>query len=264
NLVINARDAMPHGGKLTIQTANVELDERSAALHGSMVPGAYVLLTVNDTGCGMDEVTKQRLFEPFFTTKEVGKGTGLGLSTAYGIVEQSGGRIEVSSELGQGSTFEIYLPRVADASGPRRRTHDSERPPVGNETILLVEDDQAVRALATRILRAAGYAVLAAAGGAEAVQTFETHAGEIALLLTDVVMPQMSGKQLAETLSQLHPSLRVLYMSGYTDNAIQRHGALEPGTMFIGKPFDAKDLTRKVRDVLDAGVPDTAPPQDTG
>ncbi len=251
NLAVNARDAMPDGGKLTIETANVVLDEAYTARHAGATPGPHVMLAVTDSGVGMDEATRNRVFEPFFTTKGPGKGNGLGLSTVYGIVKQSGGSIYVYSEVGQGTTFKVYLPRdespVASAARPAPEAAGSVR----GETILLVEDDAATRDVARRILSGAGYEVLVAAGGAEGLQAAARHAGTIHLLLTDVVMPQMSGKVLAERMAQVRPGITVLYMSGYTDNAIVHHGVLDPGTLFVGKPFSQADLLAAVRAALD-------------
>jgi two-component system, cell cycle sensor histidine kinase and response regulator CckA len=258
NLVVNARDAMPHGGKLTIETANVEIDEEYASRHVAVTPGPHVQLVVTDTGCGMDEQTKARIFEPFFTTKDKGKGTGLGLSTVYGIVKQSGGNIWVYSEPGHGTTFRIYLPREPSATATAVKAPAVLMPATGTETVLVVEDEQALRKVASRSLAAAGYTVLAAADGDEALRTAAQHAGDIHLLLTDVVMPRMNGRALAQELSKTRPKLKVVYMSGYTDNAIVHHGVLDAGTHFIGKPFTATDLTRKVREVLDSGPPDGA------
>jgi two-component system cell cycle sensor histidine kinase/response regulator CckA len=255
NLVVNARDAMPAGGKLTIETSNVEIDEEHAARHVAVDPGSYVQLAVTDTGSGMDEQTKARIFEPFFTTKEKGKGTGLGLSTVYGIVRQSGGNIWVYSEPGLGTTFKIYFPR--DFSTMARDTRPPptvSRRPTGGETILVVEDEEALRNVARRALDAAGYEVLIAADGNEAIRTAAENRGNIHLLVTDVVMPRMSGNVLAQDLSRTRPALKVLYMSGYTDDAIVHHGVLDAGTHFLAKPFTGADLVRKVREVLDGGV----------
>ncbi len=255
NLVVNARDSMPSGGTLTLETSSVELDEQYAARHVAMKPGVYVVLAISDTGCGMDDATQRRLFEPFFTTKEKGKGTGLGLSTAYGIIKQSGGDIVVYSELGVGTTVKVYLPRVSDEPVATRSSRAPAGPLVGAETVLVVEDEEAVRNLTSRILRAAGFKVLVASNGEEALQVFERHTGDIQLLVTDVVMPRMSGRQLVARLHVARPALRVLYMSGYTDSAILQHGVLAPGTKFIGKPFNAPDLVRKAREALDDDSP---------
>jgi PAS domain S-box-containing protein len=256
NLVVNARDAMPTGGKLTIETCNVDLDEEYAARHVATKPGAYVRLVVSDTGCGMDAATQARVFEPFFTTKEKGKGTGLGLSTVYGIVKQSGGNIWVYSEPGQGTTFKIYLPRVFSAEKTVTGSRLAAVPDraTGTETILVVDDEKAIRHIAKGILGAAGYTVLTAAAASNALLTSKAHQGKIHLLLTDVVMPHVSGRALAESLAVARPGIKVLYMSGYTDDAIVHHGTLDPGTHFIGKPFSGADLTKKVREVLDSGM----------
>jgi PAS domain S-box-containing protein len=249
NLAINARDAMPGGGKLTISTANVTLDEDYATQHSDITPGEFVLLSVADNGCGMDEETRNRVFEPFFTTKEKGKGTGLGLATVYGIVRQSGGNILIYSEPDLGSTFKVYLPRVDAAPSKTQRPLPVEA--IGHETVLIVEDEDGVRRLAKRILKAAGYQVLTAANGGEALLLCEQSSTDIHLLLTDVVMPQMSGKQLTERLALIRPEMKVLYMSGYTDDAIVHHGVLASGIRFIGKPFTGAALTTKVREALD-------------
>ena len=260
NLVVNARDAMPKGGKLTIETRNVDLDEEYAARHVAVKPGRYVQFAVSDTGCGMDAATQTRIFEPFFTTKEKGKGTGLGLSTVYGIVKQSGGNIWVYSEPGRGTTFKIYLPR--DLSSSKRVTGSRlaavPTPSTGTETIVVAEDEEAMRNIAKRILGEAGYTVLTAATASDALLTCEAHQGKVHLLLTDVVMPQMSGRVLAERLVLARPGIKVIYMSGYADDAILHHGTLAPGTHFIGKPFSAADLTKKVREVLDSDVANPA------
>lgn len=251
NLVVNARDAMPQGGKLTIETSNVEIDEECAADHEAVSPAPFVQITVTDTGCGMDEQTQARLFEPFFTTKERGKGTGLGLPTAYGIVKQSGGNIWVYSEPGMGTTLVIHLPRDLAATAAIARSPGMATLVPGTETILIVEDEEALLEVARRSLEAAGYTVLSALAGDEALTIAAQHAGEIQLLLTDVIMPQMSGPALAQELVRARPQLEVLYMSGYTDDAIVHHGMLEAETQFISKPFVGADLARKVRQVLD-------------
>ncbi|HEX5706087.1 MAG TPA: response regulator [Pyrinomonadaceae bacterium] len=252
NLAVNARDAMPEGGKLTVETQNVYLDEAYARQHLSVVPGPYVMLAVSDTGTGMDAETQARIFEPFFTTKEVGKGTGLGLSTVYGIVKQSGGNIYVYSEVGNGTTFKIYLPLVSEESEANEQFLAEPARERRTETILLVEDEESVRTLLLETLEAEGYTVLAASGGREALRVCAGHAGPIHLLLTDVVMPEMSGRQLVERLNEKCAGAKVLYMSGYTDNAIVRHGVLEPGVSFLQKPFTPAAVIRKVREVLDA------------
>jgi PAS domain S-box-containing protein len=252
NLAVNARDAMPQGGKLTIETANVYLDEHYVKRHTSILPGNYVMLAVSDTGCGIDAETQVRMFEPFFTTKEQGKGTGLGLSTVYGIVKQSGGNIWVYSEVGKGTTIKIYLPRV-DEVVVREETHDAATEmPQGRETVLLTEDEEQVRQMIRMILEMNGYHVLEATSGKEALAIYKEHEGQINLIMTDVVMPEMSGRELAQSLEVLHPGIKVLYMSGYTDDAIVRHGLLYQEIAFLQKPFTPEALMRKVREVLDA------------
>jgi len=251
NLVVNARDAMLDGGSLTIETSNVELDDEYALHHVGMTPGPHVRFTVADTGCGIDEETKARIFEPFFTTKQKGRGTGLGLSTVYGIVQQSGGNIIVHSELGRGTTFEVHLPRHSSERAIPGEAEEVRVRAMGSETVLVVDDEAAIRKIARRSLEAAGYTVLTAASGDEALETAAQYEGEIHLLLTDVVMPRMGGRVLAEALLKARPTLEVLYMSGYTDDAILQHGVLQAGTHFIAKPFGGNQLTRKVRDVLD-------------
>jgi PAS domain S-box-containing protein len=254
NLVVNARDAMPKGGKLTIETSNVQLGEEFADSHMSVPPGHYVMLAVSDSGCGMDAQTQARVFEPFFTTKEVGKGTGLGLATVYGIVKQSEGSIWVYSELGRGTTFKIYLPFVDAGVFEVAAGIETGELARGAETVLLVEDEEAVREMATEILRDCGYHVLEAQHPKEALTLAAEYDGEIHLMLTDVVMPLMSGRELAEQLMPLRPDMRVLYMSGYTDDAIVHHGVLEEGTAFIAKPFSIDSLALKLRETLDATV----------
>jgi two-component system cell cycle sensor histidine kinase/response regulator CckA len=252
NLVVNSRDAMPQGGRLTVETADVELDAAYASRHFSVPPGPYVMLAVSDTGEGMDEQTRSRVFEPFFTTKGPGKGTGLGLATVYGIVKQSGGDIQLYSEPGRGTAFKIYLPRVAQVSA---EVDDTTSPSAavarGDETVLLVEDEPEVRDLAREILEVSGYTVLQACDPLEAVVMAERHPGPIHLLLTDVIMPRQSGRALVERLRPLRPEMQVLYMSGYTNEAIVRHGVLDPDTLFIQKPFTPDALGHRVRAALD-------------
>ncbi len=250
NLAVNARDAMTSGGNLTIETANVELDEEYAHAHISVIPGRYVMLSITDSGVGIPQEIKEKIFEPFFTTKE--KGTGLGLSTVYGIVKQSGGNIWVYSEAGHGTTFKIYLPRVEEELDILQGRKETDSLPRGSETVLLVEDEQSVKSLANRILRLQGYTLLEAADGEEALRVAQEHAGEkIHLLFTDVVMPHLGGKELSDQLKLLRPDIKVLYTSGYTDNAIVHQGMLEPGTYILQKPFSPQSLSQKVREVLD-------------
>ena len=252
NLVVNARDAMPAGGKLAIETANVDLSETYVRTHVGVTPGSYVMLSVSDTGCGMSPEIKELIFEPFFTTKEEGKGTGLGLSTIYGIVRQSGGTIWVYSELGRGTTFKIYLPRVEEETGALPVQDDTDHLLKGNETVLLVEDDPSLRALAARVLRYQGYKVLEATNGHEAIGIARKNIQEkIHLLLTDVVMPYMGGRELVKRMKALHSEIRVLFISGYTDHTVTYQTGLKPGTPFLQKPFSPTALAKKVREVLD-------------
>jgi two-component system cell cycle sensor histidine kinase/response regulator CckA len=251
NLAVNARDAMPRGGKLTVETRDVELGEDYCRTHPEARPGPHVLLAVSDTGCGMTEEVRLRIFEPFFTTKGPGKGAGLGLATVFGIVKQSGGSVEVYSEVGVGTTFKVYLPRAdapaaADATGPVQAAVTR-----GTETLLVAEDEPAVRALTCHVLRSAGYTVLEAETGEEAVRVADRHAGPVHLLVTDVVMPGGGGRELAETLAERHPGARVLFLSGYTADAVVRHGILGERADFLQKPFTPAALARKVREVLD-------------
>ena len=252
NLAVNARDAMPEGGKLFIETANVDLDEKDRLSHMGMLPGAYVMLLMNDTGVGMTEEVKEHIFDPFFTTKEKGKGTGLGLSTVYGIVKQSGGDIYVYSEAGKGTTFKIYLPRVFEPPEGLKNEVPVDKLPGGNETVLVVEDDDGVRKLAVDILRMQGYKVLEAAGGEEALTICEKENNPIHIILTDVVMPKINGPQLIERLNkQLGQDFKALYMSGYANEIVAHHRLLEKGAPIIPKPLTVEKLARKVRKVLD-------------
>jgi PAS domain S-box-containing protein len=251
NLAVNARDAMPQGGKLTIETENVELDEPYTRLHADVQPGPYVMLAVTDTGVGMDEETRSRIFEPFFTTKAAGLGTGLGLATVYGIVKQSNGTISVYSEPGLGTAFKVYLPRVPESAD----TVPAEAPAgarAGSETILLVEDNEMVRALTCEILKRYGYTVVEAEHGADALAIARRYHGPIHLLLTDVVMPEMSGPELVGRLAPLRPQMKIIYMSGYTADAIDHQGMLDEGIEFLAKPIGVDTLVRKLREVLDA------------
>lgn len=251
NLVVNARDAMPEGGRLIIETSNMMLEENDIARHLGVQPGGYVLLAVSDTGIGMTEEIKARIFEPFFTTKSEDKGTGLGLATVYGIVKQSGGDIWVYSEPGQGTTFKIYLPRAEKATQLLNRSETRTDMPKGSETILLVEDDPGVRELARLVLHGQGYSLLEAVDPQEAFLLFSSYSDPIHLVVTDVIMPGRNGKSLVGQLVQARPNLKVLFMSGYTDNVIAQHGVLDPTTAFLQKPFSAGALARKVREVLD-------------
>jgi PAS domain S-box-containing protein len=254
NLLINSKDAMPDGGRITIQTANVDLDDLHSRHVSAAPPGPYIMLSVCDTGIGMDAETRARLFEPFFTTKEPGKGTGLGLSTVYGIVNQTGGSITVASEPGHGSVFRIYLPRVRERADRPEPSRSPDTPVGGTETVMLVEDEDLVRGLVRDILARQGYIVLDAADGQSALETARRHRGPIQLLVTDVVMPGMSGLELADSLTHERPDTRVIYISGYTDERVMRRGTPQPGTAFLQKPFTPEALLRVTREVLDARV----------
>jgi len=258
NLTINARDAMPTGGQLTIEIDTAHLDETYARQHARVRPGRYVVITVSDTGVGMDADTLAHAFEPFFTTKEQGKGTGLGLSTVYGIAEQAGGHVWVYSEPNVGTTFKVYLPEAPEA---RKEDADRDDPALtlgGSETILLVEDEDSVRELAREVLETRGYHILEAENGVEALRKAAAHEGPIQLLVTDVVMPRMGGGELAERLAGMRPDVKVLFVSGYTDDSIVRHGVRERASAFLQKPFTLEGFVARVRQVLDARAPEEA------
>jgi PAS domain S-box-containing protein len=254
NLAVNARDAMPQGGQLVMETANVELTQAFARQHPGVTPGPHVMLAMSDTGVGMDAETQALIFEPFFTTKEKGKGTGLGLATVYGIVKQSGGYIWVYSEAGQGTTFEIYLPRVEDAVTADQEEHAVSQPPSGSETVLLVEDEEPVRKLAREFLENSGYTVLEAEGPARALQLSDQHRGPIHLMVTDVIMPHMSGHELAQQMASVRPEMKVLYISGYTDDALGQYGVPTQDSFFLQKPFSLDTLARKMRTLLEGNT----------
>jgi hypothetical protein len=250
NLATNARDAMPGGGRITIETEPAALDNLYARTHLGVKPGAYVMIAVSDNGQGMDTETRRRIFEPFFTTKEKGKGTGLGLATVYGIVKQAGGDIWVYSEVGKGTTFKLYLPAVSEPASEAEGGGVSAERDMGHETILVVEDEQSVRDLTAKMLKAMGYTVLTAMSGAEALALAGAHKGSIDLLLTDVVMPGMGGKRVAEELQRRRPGIKAIYVSGYTENTISDHGEIDAGVEFLAKPFSREALARKLRQTL--------------
>jgi two-component system cell cycle sensor histidine kinase/response regulator CckA len=258
NLAVNARDAMPHGGRIVVATANVEIDASEATTEDAK-PGRYVLLTMSDTGIGMEPDILQKIFEPFFTTKPLGVGTGLGLATVYGIVEQSGGWISVSSQPGQGTIFRIYLPRIEQIPEAPVARQSAERPVTGGETVLVVEDQADVRKLAIAILAKIGYRLLEAANGADALSVAGSFPEHIDLLVTDVVMPGMTGRELASRLQAVRPNLKVLYTSGYTADVIAHEGVLDHGVSYLAKPFAPADLATKVRGVLHEGEAPVAP-----
>jgi two-component system, cell cycle sensor histidine kinase and response regulator CckA len=257
NLAVNARDAMPKGGRLTVTASNIELGESDKRKHEPIVPGKYVMLTVEDTGCGMDPKTQSRIFDPFFTTKEVGKGTGLGLATVYGIVKQTRGYIWVYSEVGQGTVFKIYLPRIERSLQPVEQKIPDLPVVKGWETILFAEDSESLREMTREYLQSVGYTVLAAASGKEALQRAEDFGGTIHLLLTDVVMPELNGPELAEQIASLRPGIKIIFTSGYASETIARRGALDPAVAFIPKPYRPKALARRIREVLNAPLTDT-------
>jgi CheY-like chemotaxis protein len=250
NLVVNSKDAMPNGGKITISTANVGLGDDLRRQYSYIQPGRYVMLSIGDTGQGMDRETQSRIFEPFFTTKEKGKGTGLGLSTVYGIIKQTGGYIFAQSEVGRGTIFRIYLPRVEEAAEPAHHTRTTQVATGGSETVLLVEDEECVRQLVKDTLEAKGYSVLEACHGEAAMSIAAAHQKQIHILITDVVMPGMSGRELAKSLCKARPGIKVLLLSGYTEDAIIHQGVLDSGTAFLQKPFTLQALSRKVREIL--------------
>jgi CheY-like chemotaxis protein len=254
NLAVNARDAMPRGGRLTVETANVELDDAYVQTHPHVKPGPYVLFAMTDTGVGMRPEVLARIFEPFFTTKGPGKGTGLGLATVHAIVKQHGGHIDVRSSVGQGAAFQIYLPQVRDAVSAGKSSHHLGAAPRGCETVLLAEDDDSVRHLARHVLELNGYHVLEASNGDDALGLAHGHGGPIHLLVSDVVMPRLGGRPLADHLLTSHPQLKVLFLSGYTSDAILRHGVLDSDCSFLQKPFTTSALAQKVREVLDAPI----------
>ena len=251
NLSVNARDAMPHGGRVTIETANATIDEHFAQFTPGVVPGRYVLLAVTDSGMGMDEGTRSRVFEPFFTTKDPGKGTGLGLAMVYSIVQQAKGHIEVYSELEHGTVFKLYLPSVDAEDQPNERDDENAASLQGTETVLLVEDAEGVRALLQDVLTLYGHPVLVARDGEEGIRLADDHVGPIDLVITDIVMPRMGGRELVERVLAVRPKIRALYLSGYTDEAVMRHGVLQAGSAFLQKPFTARQLMTKVRQILD-------------
>jgi nitrogen-specific signal transduction histidine kinase len=252
NLVVNARDAMPRGGQLAVSTANITLDEAHPQKPGDFCAGPYIVVSVSDNGMGMDVETLDHIFEPFFTTKELGNGTGLGLSTVYGIIKQSGGFIEVSSQVGAGTTFKIYLPALCESVDLLEINLSEAEPLWGSETILLVEDEEILRHLIKEALQLNGYRVLEAQNSREAIMLCERHTEPIHLMLTDVVMPQMNGRQLAQRLARLRPEMKVIYMSGYAEDVLFRQGVLDPSITFLQKPFRQYEMTAKVRQVLDS------------